>query len=81
MVLAAARHSVIKSTCLERSLALWWLLARQGIAAQLCIGVRTAGKEFSAHAWVEYEGIALGEPETPHSHYAAFREEFSGDVS
>jgi hypothetical protein len=59
---------------------LWWFLARQGIVAQLRIGVRTAERRFSAHAWVEYEGMALGEPETPHVHYAAFSEEFSGDV-
>lgn len=80
MVAAAARHSVVPSTCLERSLALWWLLARQGIAAQLRIGVRTIERKFSAHAWVEFEGVALGEAETPHTHYAAFAEEFSGDV-
>src|SRR5215470_18035218 len=59
MVLAAARHSPIKSTCLERSLVLWWFLARQGIAARLRIGVRTAERRFSAHAWVEYEGMTL----------------------
>lgn len=84
MVLAAARHSPFPSTCLERSLALWWLLARQGIAARLRIGVRigvrATEQKFSAHAWVECDGIALGEPEAPHVHYAAFQEEFSGDA-
>src|SRR5881397_1779213 len=29
MVLAAARYSPISSTCLERSLSIWWLLGRQ----------------------------------------------------
>ena len=79
-VLAAIRYSLFPSTCLERSLALWWLLSRQGIASQLRIGVRTAEQKFSAHAWVEFDGMALGEPEAPHAHYAAFMEEFSGDT-
>jgi hypothetical protein len=81
MVLAAARHSPVSSTCLERSLSLWWLLARQGIVAQLRIGVRKEGEKFAAHAWVEHEGTAVGEPEDTHVHYAAFAEEMSGDVS
>jgi len=81
MVLAAARHSLISSTCLERSLSLWWLLARQGIATQLRIGVRKDGEKFAAHAWIELEGVGVGEPEDMHNHYAAFAEEMSGDIS
>jgi hypothetical protein len=78
MVLAAARNSPIPSTCLERSLALWWLLACQGIASQFRIGVRKDGEKFAAHAWVERDGVAIGEPEASHLHYAAFVEEISG---
>ena len=81
MVLAAARYSPIRSTCLERSLALWWLLGRQGISTQLRIGVRKDGAKFGAHAWVERDGVAIAEAETPHAHYAAFAEELSGDIS
>ena len=81
MVLAAARNSPIPSTCLERSLSLWWLLARQGIAAQFRIGVRKDGEKFTAHAWVEREGVAIGEPDASHLHYAAFAEELSGEPS
>jgi len=81
MVLAASRHSFIQSTCLERSLALWWLLARKGIASQLRIGVRKDSGKFQAHAWVEQEGNAIGEPDSVHLHYAAFSKEFSGDAS
>jgi len=81
MVLAAARNFPIPSTCLERSLTLWWLLARQGITTQLQIGVRKEGGEFAAHAWVEYRGVAIGDPESTHLHYMAFAEEMSGDVS
>lgn len=81
MVLAAARHSPISSTCLERSLALWWLLARRGIATKLRIGARKSGDKFEAHAWVERDGEAIGEREGTHLHYAAFAEEFSGEIS
>jgi len=68
MVLAAARHSFFAATCLERSLALWWLLARRGVASQLRIGVRKTGEKFEAHAWVEHGGAAIGEPEATHLH-------------
>lgn len=72
MVHAAVRHSFVHITCLEESLALWWLLKRQDIACDLRIGVRKDGEKFEAHAWVEREGIALNEPESLHTHYAAF---------
>src|SRR5438034_2068867 len=80
IVLAAARNSPIRSTCLERSLSLWWLLARQSIETQIRIGVRKDSGKFEAHAWVERGGVAIGEPEASHSHYAAFAEEMSGDA-
>jgi Transglutaminase-like superfamily len=81
MVLAAGRYSLLKGTCLERSLALWWLLARKGIATQLRIGARKSGEKFEAHAWVERDGVAIGEPDGKHLHYAAFEKEFSGESS
>jgi Transglutaminase-like superfamily len=81
MVLAAARNSPIPSTCLERSLSLWWMLARQGIATQFRIGVRKDDEKFAAHAWVERDGVAIGEPDASHLHYAAFAEEMSGERS
>jgi len=81
MVLTAARNSPIPSTCLERSLSLWWLLARQGIATEFRIGVRKDDEKFAAHAWVERDGIAIGEPDDSHLHYAAFAEKMSGERS
>ncbi len=71
MVNAAIRHVWRASTCLEKSLALWWLLGRQGIASQLRIGARKLEGKFEAHAWVERDGAALGEPQE-HRHYATF---------
>jgi hypothetical protein len=46
------------STCLSRSLALAWMLRGSGVAADVRLGVKTAGG-FDAHAWVECDGIAL----------------------
>ena len=76
MVRAAARYGIGRVSCLEESLTLWWLLARQGIASELRIGVRKEREAFEAHAWVEREGVALNEPEARHTHYAAFDSEF-----
>ena len=72
MVGAAGDHGIGHPACLELSLALWWLLARQGIASDLCVGVRKDGERFEAHAWVEYGGAALNDPERNHRHFAAF---------
>lgn len=72
MVNAADRHGLVHPSCLVKSLTLWWLLGRQGIASELRVGVRKEGGNFEAHAWVEREGIALNEPEEHHHHYAAF---------
>lgn len=72
MVRAAVRNSPGHPTCLDESLALWWLLGRQGVCSDLRIGVRKDGKKFEAHAWVERDGVALNEPEAKHQHFAAF---------
>lgn len=59
--LARALNAVgrrVPSTCLHRALALVWLLRASGLSATLRIGVRP-GDSFSAHAWVEHEGVVL----------------------
>ncbi|HKW32930.1 MAG TPA: lasso peptide biosynthesis B2 protein [Candidatus Acidoferrum sp.] len=72
MVNAADRHGLVHPSCLVKSLTLWWMLGRQGIASELRVGVRKEGRKLEAHAWVEREGVALNEPEERHHHYAAF---------
>jgi hypothetical protein len=76
MVRSAAHRTWGRPACLEQSLALWWLLGRQGIASSVRIGTRKTQQKFEAHAWVECDGMALNEPEEAHRHYAAFSEEF-----
>ncbi|HET8922893.1 MAG TPA: lasso peptide biosynthesis B2 protein [Candidatus Acidoferrum sp.] len=72
MVNSADRHALSHSSCLAKSLTLWWLLGRQSIESHLRIGIRTVGEKFEAHAWVERNGAALNEPDEHHRHYAAF---------
>jgi hypothetical protein len=76
MVKAAVHYSLGHPSCLEESLTLWWLLARQGISSELRIGIRKQAEKFEAHAWVERDGLALNEPEAKHRHYAAFDADF-----
>ena len=72
MVNAAARYALGRASCLEKSLALWWLLRQEGIASSVRIGARKSDGKFEAHAWVECEGVALNEPQQQHRHYATF---------
>ncbi len=58
----AARHHLWKMACLPQALALRWLLAREGMPAMVVIGVRKDAGALEAHAWVELDGLALGEP-------------------
>ncbi len=50
--------------CLVRSLVLTGLLSRRGVESKLVLAVHP-GETLAAHAWVEYEGIALLEPGEP----------------
>jgi hypothetical protein len=75
MLRAAEHYGWVRANCLEESLALWYLLRRQGIASNLRIGVRKEKEKFEAHAWVEFGGAALNQAEDRHLHYAAFEQD------
>jgi hypothetical protein len=60
----AGRHHLYPMSCLRQALALQWLLGRRGIIADLCFGVRKEADGLDAHAWLEYEGQPVGEPES-----------------
>jgi hypothetical protein len=74
LVNSADRHGFVHPSCLAKSLTLWWLLERQGIASHLRIGVRKEKEKFEAHAC---GGVAVNEPEDYHRHYAVFDAAFS----
>ena len=71
---AVARHTIGNPTCLTRSLTLWWMLRRAGIASDLRIGVRKGQNENSiqAHAWIEIAGNVINDEATVRTTYAVF---------
>jgi Transglutaminase-like superfamily len=72
MAAAAARSFFIDTNCLEQSLALWWLLRRRGIAAELRIGARKELERFEAHAWVEVDSAVLNDASAERQHFVPF---------
>jgi len=69
-VVAAAVLLPGRVECLEQSLALWYLLRRRGVGAELTFGMRQY--PFGAHAWVTYHGEPLNEDREALRHYVAF---------
>jgi hypothetical protein len=55
---------------LEQALALHILLRRRGVKTRVRLGVQPYG--FSAHAWVELDGVALGEGDNTMDHIVPF---------
>jgi hypothetical protein len=69
---SVARRLPFQSNCLDRSLALWWMLRRRGVAAEMHIGGRKVAANFEAHAWVEAGGNALPNGDEGRPHFAPF---------
>ena len=68
----AARRCPCPTSCMHRSLVLWWLLRRRGFASRLLIGVHKEAGCFEAHAWVECLGSVLNDPDDLHRQFAPF---------
>lgn len=66
LVAAVARRAPGNRGCLPAALTLQRLLAAQGLASELRIGVRKSGSQLEAHAWLERGGAPIldthGEP-------------------
>ena len=78
LVNMAANHSPFVINCLPRSLVLWGMLRRAGLAADLRIGVQTAAEGFMAHAWIEYCGQAVSEDRKMMVDYSPFADLIGG---
>jgi hypothetical protein len=65
----AARHHLYPMRCLRRSLTLQWLLNRRGMPAVLRLGVQREAGALKAHAWLELDGLPLGEPQDIESRF------------
>ena len=69
LVDVAGRNHLYPMGCLRRSLVLQWLLGRHGILTNLQIGVQKEADELNAHAWLEYNGRPIGEPDSIATRY------------
>ena len=72
MVSIAARRGLYRANCLPTSLVLAHLLGKQGIAADLRVGVRKVAGALEAHAWVEHNGQPLNDGIDVHERFPAF---------
>jgi hypothetical protein len=64
-VTAVSMACAAREGCLPRSLATIMLCRLHGQGATWCVGVRRL-PPFGAHAWVEAEGVPVGEDYPPH---------------
>ena len=69
---AAERHLFFRPSCLEHALVLWYLLRRHGVAALIRIGGRKEQGVFEAHAWVEVDGLPIGDADGAHRGFVPF---------
>lgn len=72
MVNIAVHRSWYKADCLRRSFVLFSLLRRRGIACELIYGTHVNLESFSAHAWVELEGVVLNDQANVRETFSAF---------
>jgi len=70
---AVGNHSVWPTTCLRQALAVWLLLRRQRLPAELKIGVTRREPPFQAHAWVDLNGVALDPEAASHAAFPKLR--------
>lgn len=75
----ALRWGPYRPNCLQRSLALWWLLRQQGLGSEFRIGVRFREGAFEAHAWIERAGRVLNDQQDIGEQYTPFDHDFSLD--
>ena len=59
----ASHLHIFPMSCVEKSLALQWMLRRRGINAHVEIGAHKVSDGISAHAWVKVAGQIVGESE------------------
>lgn len=66
--LEAASGVPFRTACVERSFATCSLLRKRGVAAEFCVGIRSA-PPLEFHAWVEVAGVAVNDTLTKRSRF------------
>lgn len=74
LVRVAAQRGLYRSKCLDQSLVLRWLLRRQGIDARIVFGARKEDAQMEAHAWVEVDGVAIGDDDGVNHRFSPLEE-------
>lgn len=75
MVNIAARYGPYRANCLRRSIMLWWILGREGIASEIRFGIKKEyDNDLDAHAWVEVNKINVCDPFCIQEEYLAFHD-------
>ena len=74
MVAIASRHGFYRANCLSTSLALVYLLGKQGVDTKMRVGVCKVAGLFEAHAWVEFQGQPINDDVDVHERFPAFDE-------
>lgn len=77
IVAIAAGRGPVRATCLRRSLLLWWLLRRDGVACAVRVGVRREDGRLHAHAWVEHAGAPLDDDPEIATRFPPFERDFA----
>jgi len=72
MVRIAAHRGFYNFKCLDQSLVLHWLLRRQGVDARIVFGARRGEEQMELHAWVEVDGVAIGEDDRVNHGFSPF---------
>ena len=72
LVSKAVWRWIYPSTCLPRSLTLFWCLRRAGFQAEFYIGVKKSEQVIEAHAWIEYLGKVLNDDPDIRKQFAPF---------
>ncbi|HEX4823039.1 MAG TPA: lasso peptide biosynthesis B2 protein [Candidatus Polarisedimenticolaceae bacterium] len=73
----AGAHGPVPASCLRRALTAWWLLRREGIPVTIRIGVRREESALAAHAWIEHDGVPIGDLPSVVAGYAPFDADFA----
>ncbi len=80
IVRVAVRYYQPWANCLKHSLVLWYLLRVRGIISEIGIGIERDCAQFSAHAWVECQGMILNDSADVHQRFQAFERRFDRPV-
>lgn len=60
---------LVQRRCLVRSLTLYYLLQRAGVAAELHIGIADATHGYAAHSWIVVDDEPIAEAVDPRPHF------------